>query len=61
MDEYKINQTENYCHLGVNIGEKNLQRTEIHKRIAKYNRNSSIMYPLLTYRERNAHQGNAKL
>ena len=47
MDEYKINQTENYCHLGVNIREKNLQETEIQNRIAKYNRNVSMIYPLL--------------
>ena len=47
MDEYKINQTENYCHLGVNIGEKKLQETEIHNRVAKYSRNVSMMYPLL--------------
>ena len=50
MDEYKINQTENYCHLGVNIGEKNLQEAEIHNRIAKYNSNVSMMYPLLKNR-----------
>ena len=50
MDYYEINQTENYCHLGVNIGEKNLQETEIHNRITKYNRNVSMMYPLLQNR-----------
>ena len=47
MDYYTINQMENYCHLGVNIGEKNSQETEIHNRIAKYNRNVSMMYPPL--------------
>ena len=47
MDDCKVNQTENYCHLCVSIGEKNLQETEIHNRIAKYNRNVSMMYPPL--------------
>ena len=46
MDYYKIYQTENYCHSGVNIGEKNLQETEIQSRIAKYNRKLSMLYPL---------------
>ena len=47
MDEYKTNQTGNYCHLSVNMGGNNLQETDIHNRIAKYNRNVSMMYPLL--------------
>ena len=47
VDDYKSNQTKNDSHLGMNIGEKNLQETGIHNRIAKYNRNVSMMYPLL--------------
>ena len=29
MEENKINQTENYSHLGVNVGSSNLQEIEI--------------------------------
>ena len=47
MDQNKINQTENYCHLGVNVGESNVQEVEINNRIAKYNSNIGMLYPLL--------------
>ena len=47
MDQNKITQTRNYCHLGVNVGEDNLQETEINSRIAKYNKNVGMVYPLL--------------
>jgi len=47
MDEYTLNQLESYCHLGKNIWDKNLQEIEIHNRVAKYNHNVSMMYPLL--------------
>ena len=47
MEENKINQTENYSHLGVNIGSGNLQEIEINNRISKYNSNVGMMYPLL--------------
>ena len=47
MDQNKINQIESYCYLGVNIGESNLQEDEINNRIAKYNSNVSMLYPLL--------------
>ena len=43
MDYYKINQMENFYYSGVNIGGKNIQET----RVAKYNRNVSMMYQLL--------------
>ena len=47
MEHNKINQTENYCHLGVNVGTENLQETEIGNRISKYNANVVMMYPIL--------------
>ena len=47
MGENKLNQADNYIHLGVNVGEKNLQEIEINNRIAKYNQNVGMMYPLL--------------
>ena len=47
MGENKLNQAENYTHLGVNVGETNLQEVEINNRIAKYNSNVGLMYPLL--------------
>ena len=47
MDQNKINQTESYCHVGVNVGESNLQEVEIYNRIAKYNSNVGMLYPLL--------------
>ena len=39
IDQNKITQSENYCHLGVSIGESNLQETEINNRRMKYNKN----------------------
>ena len=47
MEENKINQTENYSHLGVNVGNSNLQEIEINNRISKYNSNVGMMYPPL--------------
>ena len=47
MDQNKINQTESYCHLGVNVGDSNLQEDEINNRIAKYNSNVGMLYTLL--------------
>jgi len=47
MNQNKINQTESYCHLGVNVGESNVQEVEINNRIAKYNSNIGMLYPLL--------------
>ena len=47
MDQNRVNQTESYCHLGVNVGESNLQEDEINNRIAKYNSNLDMLYPLL--------------
>ena len=35
VNEYKINQAENYCYLSVDIGEKNLQEIEIRSKVAK--------------------------
>jgi len=46
MGGNKLNQVENYKHLGVNVGERNLQEVEINNRIAKYNSNVGLMYPL---------------
>ena len=43
----KINQTNNYAYLGVSVNEDNLQLTEINGKIAKYNKNVSMLYPLL--------------
>lgn len=43
----KLNQVENYTHLGVNVGSDNMQEVEINNRIAKYNSNVGMMYPLL--------------
>ena len=47
MDQNKINRTESYCHLGVNVGESNVQGVKINNRIAKYNSNIGMLYPLL--------------
>ena len=47
MDQNKITQSRNYCHLGVNVGEDNLQEIEINSTIAKYNKNVGMLYPLL--------------
>ena len=47
MGDTKLNRAQNYSHLGVNVGEKNLQELEIDNRIAKYNRNVGLMYPLM--------------
>ena len=43
----KVHQVANYTYLGVNVGETNLQEIEINNRIAKYNSNVGLMYPLL--------------
>ena len=43
----KVNQVANYTYLGVNVGETNVQELEINNRIAKYNSNVGLMYPLL--------------
>ena len=42
----KANQVANYTYLGVNVGETNVQELEINNRIAKYNSNVGLMYPL---------------
>ena len=47
----KLYQSECYTHLGVNVGGNNLQEVEINNRIAKYNSNVGMVYPLL--RDRN--------
>lgn len=47
MGQDKLHQVENYTHLGVNVGDTNRQEIEINNRIAKYNRNVGLMYPLL--------------
>ena len=47
MGADKLNQVDNYSHLGVNVGSANLQEVEIKSRIAKYNRNVGMMHPLL--------------
>ena len=47
MGGNKLNQVDTYKHLGVNVGERNLQEVEINNRIAKYNSNSGLTYPLL--------------
>ena len=47
MGGNKLNQVENYKHLGVTVGERNLQEVEINNSIAKYNSNVGLMYPLL--------------
>ena len=43
----KVNQVANYTYLGVNVGETIVQEVEINNRIAKYNSNVGLMYPLL--------------
>ena len=43
----KVNQVANYTHLGVNVGETNVQELEINNKIAKYNSNVGLVYPLL--------------
>ena len=47
MGDYRLNQSEEYEYLGVMIGERNLQGMEINARIAKYNSNTALQYPLL--------------
>ena len=47
IDQNKINQTESYCHLDMNVGESNVQEVKINNRIAKYNSNIGMLYPLL--------------
>ena len=47
MDDNAINQAENYIHLGVNVGQANLQEHEINAKISKYNSNVGMLYPLL--------------
>ena len=51
MEGDKLYQSECYTHLGVNVGGNNLQEVEINNRIAKYNSNVGMVYPLL--RDRN--------
>ena len=55
MGGNKLNQVENYKHLGVNVRERNLQEVEINNRIAKYNSNLGLMYSLL--KDKNIPQG----
>ena len=47
VGEQRIQQVVDYKYLGTNINESNLQEREINKRISKYNRNVSMLYPLL--------------
>ena len=47
MGQEKVHQIANYAYLGINIGETNLQEVEINSRVAKYNSNVGLMYPLL--------------
>ena len=47
MGQDRLHQVENYTHLGVNVGNTNMQEVEINNRIAKYNSNVGLMYPLL--------------
>ena len=51
MEGDKLYESEYYTHLGVNVGGNNLQEVEINNRIAKYNSNVGMVYPLL--RDRN--------
>ena len=43
----KVHQVANYTYLEVNVGETNSQEIEINNRIAKYNSNVGLVYPLL--------------
>ena len=52
MDQNEITQSRNYYHLGVNVGEDNLQETEINSRIAKYNKNVGMLCPLVKDRHK---------
>ena len=47
MERDKLYQSESYNHLGVSVGGNNLQEVEINSRIAKYNSNVGMVYPLL--------------
>ena len=47
MGDDRLNQSEEYKYLGVTIGQRNLQEMEINARIAKYNSNTALIYPLL--------------
>jgi len=47
MGQNNINETVSYCHLGMNFGETNLQEVEISNRIAKYDSNVGMLYPLV--------------
>ena len=47
IEQDKMHQVANYTYLGVNVGETNLQEIEINERIAKYNSNVGLMYPLV--------------
>ena len=47
MEQEKIGQVAHYKYLGANINNRNIQEVEINERIAKYNRNVAILYPLL--------------
>lgn len=45
--EQQLNQVENFKYLGVNFNEGNDQEVEINRKIAKYNANVSVLYPIL--------------
>ena len=46
IEQDKVHQVANYTYLGVNVRETNLQEIEINNRIAMYNSNVGLMYPL---------------
>ena len=45
--EQPLKQVENHMYLGVHFNEGNDQEVEINKRIAKYNANVNMLYPIL--------------
>ena len=54
IEEYESNLEQHhrelvtdYEYLGVNINERNMQESEINQRIASYNKNVNMLYPLL--------------
>ncbi len=43
----RLTEVENFNYLGININKRNLNETEINKRIEKYNANINALYPIL--------------
>ncbi len=49
-NEERLMERENFDYLGININKRNLNETEINKRIEKYNANINALYPILKHK-----------